>query len=115
MQSESGWYYLYELRSQYPSAENVDSLLEVAPGGVSEIVSVGESHAIFLVEEVLPPEGHDPEVLVADARNYLRNNDTTTLVRLLTEVATGLIARAAQQEGGSLLIAGTRIRSDGGD
>ncbi len=94
--SPAGWYYFYELARQFPSAENVSSLLEVPEGRLSEIISENDQHAIFFVQERLPVEEQNLTALLSDARAYLRNYDTVSLQDYLAEVA-GDVAADSQR------------------
>ena len=92
--SSGGWYYFHELARQFPTAQNLSSLLEVPAGRLSEIISENDQHAIFFVAERLPVERQDLTTLIADARAYLRNHDAESLRDYLAEVAEDVAAQS---------------------
>ena len=103
LSQEGGWYWLYEIESQFPTVENIGTLLNLPAGQLSEPISEDELHTVFFIQERLSVEEQNQETLFEGARTRLRNHDTETLRRYLSEIAIDFATIA--QENNSLYTA----------
>lgn len=113
LENESAWYFLAELREQYPTIGTITQLRDYAANSVSEPFRISDtSFALFLIEDREDIADIDRVELTDYAKRYLQNNDVPRLQELLSELSRTLQEKIDATPNASLVEVGIKNNFD---
>ncbi len=90
---KAGVFYLFELKSNFKTPDEVNNLFATPKGSVSDVFASSNGYAIYQVEQNPFLPDFDASDVLADVRRYIQTNDPTITDTYIEQIGNEFIAK----------------------